>query len=387
MEGILGCIQAEKKVMIGRERIICGQAMKKLQHAEAIGFNQYRGIYQKRIPTYSFPLMLDVMLELGIPEGRILKNTSLQRSDVELESTRVSFIQALKLMRNILSSSPRPDIGLIIGDRYHINTYGVLGYAMMSCPTWGDALRLARDYHRVASSLVHLDMVVDDKEGTMTYIARPFYSDMTDIEPFTVEKLFTSLVAVSKPLLKNPGYPRKVSFAYPEPDYSEAYRKLFPCPIEFNAAANRFEMDLDIQQQPVLMANAMSAGIGRKMCEEFMTKQERDSQEFTRQVTEMLLAAPGHLPVMEDIAANLNMCSRTLRRYLHAENTTYQAIVDQLRQDLSRHYLKRSQLNLDTIAQLLGFTETTNFRRAFKRWEGVAPTQYRHDQIKAAGSL
>jgi AraC-like DNA-binding protein len=350
------------------------------------GFNQYRGIYLKRIPTYSFPLILDVMEELGIDNNAILKNTSLERLEVAQEGTLVSFIQALKLMRNILARSPRPDIGLIIGSRYQINTYGVLGYAMMSCPTWGDALRLARHYHKVASSLCNIEMEVDEDRQTLTYIATPFYADMVDIEPFTVEKLFASLIAVTKALLAEPGYPTRVSFAYPEPDYGKSYRDIFKCPIEFNAPSNRFELDLKVQQQPLLLANTMSAEIGRKMCDEFMNRQQLESQEMTRKVTELLLATPGQMPDMEVVADSLNMGSRTLRRNLLAENTTFQNIVDQLRQDLSRHYLKRSQLNLDSIAQLVGFTETTNFRRAFKRWEGMPPAQYRRQQIRLAGN-
>ncbi|MEH6584836.1 MAG: AraC family transcriptional regulator, partial [Halioglobus sp.] len=64
----------------------------------------------------------------------------------------------------------------------------------------------------------------------------------------------------------------------------------------------------------------------------------------------------------------------------------FQIIVDQLRQDLSRHYLKRSSLSLDAIAQLVGFTETTNFRRAFKRWEGVPPAHYRRQSVRSVDS-
>ncbi len=360
--------------------------MKARDATTARGFNQYRGIYLKRIPTYSFPLILDVMQELGVDDHRILKNTGLQRSEIAREGTLVSFIQALKLMRNILATSPRPDIGLLTGNRYQINTYGVLGYAMMSCPTWGDALRLARHYYQVASSLVHIGMEVDEEKQTLAYVATPFYPDMVDIEPFTVEKLFASLIAVSKPLLANPGNPTKVSFAYPAPAYAEAYREIFPCAIEFDAPANRFELDLQVLQQPLLQANAMSAEIGRKMCEEFMSRQEREGHEMTRQVTELLLGSPGQMPGMEGVADRLNISSRTLRRNLQAENTTFQIIVDQLRQDLSKHYLKRSRLNLDAIAQLVGFTETTNFRRAFKRWEGMPPAQYRRQLLRAADS-
>ena len=120
------------------------------------------------------------------------------------------------------------------------------------------------------------------------------------------------------------------------------------------------------------------------MCHEFMSNQERSSQEVTRQVTELLLSGAGHMPGMEEVASKLNMSSRTLRRNLQAENTTFQLTVDQLRQDLSRHYLKRSSLSLDAIAHLVGFTESTNFRRAFKRWEGIPPAQYRRQMTSAA---
>ena len=155
---------------------------------------------------------------------------------------------------------------------------------------------------------------------------------------------------------------------------------------EFGAHANRFEVGLEVLQQPLLLANAMSTEIGRKMCEQFMSRQERASQEMTRQVTELLLSTPGQMPGMDAVSEALNIYSRTLRRNLQAEQTTFKDIVDQLRQGLSKHYLKRSYLNLDSIAQLVGFTETTNFRRAFKRWEGMPPAQYRRQSLGAPGS-
>ena len=72
------------------------------------GFNQYRGIYLKRIPTYSFPLILDVMRELGVESGPILKNTGLNVADVAREGTLVSFLQTLKLINNLVPQSPLP---------------------------------------------------------------------------------------------------------------------------------------------------------------------------------------------------------------------------------------------------------------------------------------
>jgi AraC-like DNA-binding protein len=80
---------------------------------------------------------------------------------------------------------------------------------------------------------------------------------------------------------------------------------------------------------------------------------------------------------MEQVADKLNMSSRTLRRSLNTENTSFQTIADAVRHDMACRYLQNSQLSLDDIAHLVGFTETTNFRRAFKRWQGTPPASYR----------
>lgn len=352
-----------------------------MNRAEATaGFNQYRGIYLKRIPTYSFPLMLDVMRELGVDSELILKNTGLEPNSLAREGTMMSFLQALKFVRNLLRHSPRPDIGLHIGDHYHISTYGVLGYAMMSCATWVEALRLGGRFHRVASSLVAIELEIDEERDTLAYVVRPFYPDMDDVEPFTVEKLFASLIAVSRPVMPEPAYPHKVSFRYPKPDYASAYAKLFPSDIEFNAAENRFEIALSKLQQPLLAANDVCAQMGRRMCEEHLGIYNRVDDSPHRRVTEILLAAPRGMPDMEAVAEELHMSSRTLRRALQEEGTTFQQICDELRHDLAKHYLMSSKLNLDDIAHLVGFTESTNFRRAFKRWHGIPPAQYRRQR-------
>jgi AraC-like DNA-binding protein len=350
----------------------------------APGFDQYRGIYLKRIPTYSFPLMMEIMREQGIGDESILKNTGLEAAQLAEESTLISFLQALKFVRNVLRHSRRADIGLSIGDRFHISTYGVLGYAMMSCGTWADALALGRRFHQVASSLTNIDLDVDERHGTLTYIATPFYPEFADIEPFTMEKLFASLVAVGRSVLQEPAYPSLVSFTHAEPAHAKAYQAIFRCPIEFSARENRFEMDLARLRQPLLAANEVCAAMGRRMCEEHLGRYEQSDDSMRHKVTDLLLAAPYSMPDMEAVAGSLHISSRTLRRLLQTENTTFQNITGEIRHDLSKQYLRNSHLSLDEIAHMVGFTESTNFRRAFKRWQGVPPASYRRAQKLSA---
>ena len=352
---------------------------------DAVGFDQYRGIYVRRIPTYSFPLMLEVMQEQGVPPESILKNTGLAVADLTKESTLVSFLQAVKFVRNLLLNSPRADIGLLIGDHYHISTYGVLGYAMMSCANWAEALAMARRFHRVASSLANIELEIDEQRHTLTYIATPFYAGLDDIEPFVVEKLFTSLIAASRSVLHEPAYPSKVSFTHSKPGYAADYQAFFPCPIEFDAPENRFEIDMARLQQPLLAANEVCAAMGRRMCEEHLDQYVQRDDSARHRVEDLLLSSPRSMPRMEAVAASLYMSSRTLRRLLDAEETTFQEISDELRHDLSKQYLRNSQLNLDEVAELVGYTESTNFRRAFKRWQGVPPARYRRQHQASAG--
>ena len=340
---------------------------------------QYRGIYLKRIPTYSFPLMLEVMAELGVSAGKVLNNTGTEAVDLVAEDSRVSFLQALKFIRNLLRHSPRQDIGLYIGERYHISTYGILGYAMMACANWADALVLGRRFHRVASSLVDIELETDPQRETISYLARPFYPGLVDIEPFTVEKLFASLVAASRSVLPAPAQPDRITVTWDRPAYADRYTRVFGCPVEFGCPENRFEIDRRRLQQPLFASNEVCAAMGRRLCEEHLGQIEQSDGSCAREVTDFLLANPGVIPGMEAVARSMGVSGRTLRRRLREEGTTFHALCDEVRHDLSRQYLRGSQLTLDEIAHLVGFTESTNFRRAFKRWQGVPPARYRRE--------
>ena len=199
-----------------------------------------------------------------------------------------------------------------------------------------------------------------------------------------VEKLFTSLIAASRSVLHEPAYPSKVSFTHSKPGYAADYQAFFPCPIEFDAPENRFEIDMARLQQPLIAANEVCAAMGRRMCEEHLDQFVQRDDSARHRVEDLLLSSPRSMPRMEAVAASLSMSSRTLRRLLAAEQTTFQEISDELRHDLSKQYLRTSQLNLDEVAELVGFTESTNFRRAFKRWQGMPPARYRRQHQAAA---
>ena len=89
------------------------------------------------------------------------------------------------------------------------------------------------------------------------------------------------------------------------------------------------------------------------------------------------MATPGRLPALNEVADMLHMHERTLRRKLESEGTSFNGIVDDVRASLALEYLRTTKMTTDDIAALIGFSDAANFRRAFKRWTGKAPSDFR----------
>jgi AraC-like DNA-binding protein len=81
---------------------------------------------------------------------------------------------------------------------------------------------------------------------------------------------------------------------------------------------------------------------------------------------------------LEDVARNLNMSARTLRRKLREENTSFRQLVDELRRDFALRYLRDTDLTVEDIAETLGFSDAANFRHAFRRWTNASPHEFRN---------
>ena len=127
-----------------------------------------------------------------------------------------------------------------------------------------------------------------------------------------------------------------------------------------------------------LMANPIAAAQMSETCAQMLGQLQRAEGMSHRVCQELTRSAPGRFPDMETIANTLCMTSRNLRRKLEAEGTSYQALLDGVRQSLARDYLNNSFLGVDDIRAALGFSEAAAFRHAFKRWTGVTPAEFRH---------
>lgn len=172
---------------------------------------------------------------------------------------------------------------------------------------------------------------------------------------------------------------KEVYFTYPEPEHVSEYRLMYPCPSKFEQPRNTLIFERQWLQQPVVQTKqTLQAYLQRSPCDWF--KRQAYYPVFTRKVVTCLEKEGSFAEgSMEEVAAELNVTSRTLRRKLTEEGTSFQQLKDGIRRDTAIHYLSQPNISIAEISRLLGFSEPAAFTRAFKQWTGVPPAVYRRN--------
>ncbi len=326
------------------------------------------------VPPNEFALMLSVCREMGFDPGRICAQTGLQPELLLEPATRLSFRQIETLVRNAIRLSGVPHLGLLLAQHMTVSAYGMLGYAMMSCATLGQALDIGLRYHKASSMMMEIEGEGDER--TFSIVARPCFH-APDLHAFMVEELFGGIVPVANTLAGKSLRPLLVQLDYPAPSYAERYHAHFGGPVEFGCGANRLVIDRELLDMRLPNADPVAARQCIEICEKLLPPADGEP-DIVHAIRRVILGQHGNWPDMGSVARSLNMSERTLRRRIVERGCSFQQIVDEVRCDVAIRYLQEPALSLQDVAALTGFSETANFRRAFKRWTGGrAPSHYR----------
>lgn len=279
----------------------------------------------------------------------------------------------LKLLPLALSRLEDKRLGLKFGQRMNIPQLGVIGYALMSCATGEAALKLLLQYQRI----IMPEVVLSTKQEHSNMVLSCRAEHLTQpVERFCLESFFVAICLCATELLGAPAEHMNYRFAYREPAYSSDYQTFLKGRVEFNCQASQVIIPLKLLQAPLTSANPVLETIYREQCD-LLLQQLGTEQAVSARVQQMLLNRRGDFPELKQIAAQLNMSESTLRRRLTAEGSGYQKLLDKVRFHLARQYLQATALPVVEVGRLLGFDDAANFRRAFSRWSGQAPSAFR----------
>lgn len=285
----------------------------------------------------------------------------------------LSYRQASQIIRRALRTLPGHGHGLALGARQDIGTFGLLGLAMLTAPDFAQALALAIHYAPITGAMVELGLE-DTDEGLVVIVATRDHD--RELEPFLCEELFVSSLALCRGLLGPRFRPKVVELGYPAPAYADDYRAAFECEVRFGCARHRVVIDRAWLSAPMPAHNAVTAQQVLALCDAQMPSGENRS-EIAVLVERLLRARLADNPRLVDIAAELHLTERTLRRQLQSAQTSFTAIHDRVRSESARRLLGEVRLSIAQVGAAVGFRDAREFRRAFKRWTGVTPRALR----------
>lgn len=276
-----------------------------------------------------------------------------------------------------------PYFGLHMGEFAEAGSWSILGYMMMNCRTLGEALVKSGRYSRIVGNLIEGRAEVLGDTARLVYFTPPHVPAMSR---HCFESALASSVHMMRTLTGQPICPLSVTFAHPEPPgpaAADEYRRVFGCPVSFGQAETAMTFALSVAYMPIPLANPALLAQFEQYADDLLA-QLGATEPFTRTVTKIVLARLDDEALSIDtVARELAVSVRTLQNRLAAEGVVFSDLVRDVRRQLAQQYL-RENYSVEQITYLLGFSEPSVFRKAFKKWWGVTPGEFRQAYRGAA---
>jgi AraC-like DNA-binding protein len=318
--------------------------------------------------------LVDLLAEAGVAPEAVLADTGLTVPDLR-QAVPTSPQQFLIAARNAVRLYGQRDLGVRLGRRLHVTSYGMFGYALLCSETLAHLHATAFKYHRLANGLLQFRLVEGD--GTVTWelpirelVLVPGLDE--ELYRFLLDLQFSVMVTMWKEVMGSWCVPARVSYAGPQPPHAAALAEALECPILFDQPRNLLSYPAAWLSLKPQLASPVTAALVSKQCAALL-QDFKWQPGVTRRVYQELTRTPGRFSSLEEIAEKLCMTSRTLRRKLEAEGTSYSALLSEVRRALALDFLASTELGIEDIANALGFSDAVSFRHAFKRWTGKWP--------------
>ena len=315
-------------------------------------------------------------LDHGVPIDHTLRHTGISRALLDDPLATIEAHQEIQVIRNLIHDLPHvPTLGLQAGTRYHLTTYGLWGYAVLASSTLGDMISMAsRMINQTFSLTVNR---VEHRDGM---VVSTFLVDHLppDVRQFVMDRDRAAVITLQREILGTPLPYLGLHMRRPEPapEVAEAYTSLFGQRPQFGQSSDCGLLDNALMRETVPPAASHTLALCEQMCRKLVDS--RHPRTGTAAVVrDRLLRVPGHIPDMEQIAAEMAITSRTLRRHLTAEGVTFRALLEEVRTTLAEEMMRTAAMTHGEIAERLGYADVTTFIEAFRRWKGMAPTAFR----------
>lgn len=328
------------------------------------------------VSAHTILLLLEAAEHYGVDRQVLLAQQGIAPQRLDDPETRIGLTALMKLGYTAIAHSREPALGLQMGRITRVSHLGMPGMLAMTANTLGEAMERLTGYesltgrcHRGSQKLV----MTGDKACVRFFSIAPY--NMYNL--FVVDAILGGWYTLIEWLTGKTDLVQEMHFEFPAPEYVNRYQDMFSCPVLFGQPENQVVLKASDLSLPVLYACRPLHQTLLSTAQALMIKQTH-AETFENRVQQILgPLLHGHTPTIEETAQKLGIPDWTLRRKLKEEGTSFQTLLDDMRRDLAIGYMKDTTLSFGEIAYILGFSTPGAFQRAFKRWTGMTPGDYR----------
>tara|TARA_R110002096_G_C14599454_1_gene722585 strand:- start:1005 stop:2072 length:1068 start_codon:yes stop_codon:yes gene_type:complete len=302
-----------------------------------------------------------------------------EKSDIPYQtsvdpSSRLKTRKASRLYRLAVEASGNPSFGLKVGVCLQPMTLYTLGYSIF----------VSSNLHEVCEKLERYFELVSDnashklsKEGDLYKLH--IQENNSDVSQEAIDAWLSFLIKVCRDIYRPNFSPARIELIRPEPTtHAEDFRAFFRAPVVFSAEENAIYFNKEDLFDPLLWGDTeLARRIDEVVIERLARLKKNDI--IRRVEAQIVRLLPTGQCSKERVASELHMSLSNLYSKLEKKQTSYQEILENLRSSLARHYMEQQNLPITQITYLLGFSDTSNFSRAFRRWTGESPSEYRRN--------
>ena len=310
----------------------------------------------------------------GVEPASLYNAVKLDASLLTDPDNRIPFAQLVALYEKAAEFTRDNNFGLHVGESIAPSAFDVVGYCALNSPTLGAAFERVARYHSIWTDGALFTLESSNDTNAIVYR----YAD-TSISEHRQDSEMTlaTVTTLCRNIATSDFAPLAVEFQHEAPADISEHTRLFRCPVEFGAAWNRLTFPSSLLALPIAKADASLCALLDRHAEELLSKYPPHDS-LVDQVRNLIADEfRGGDPSLERVADQLSLTPRTLQRKLHELGTSHNELLDQMRRQLEMRYLREHEMAICEVAYLLGFSESSSFHRAFKRWTGVTPKEFR----------
>lgn len=330
----------------------------------------------ERHPGLSVRLMHHVLEEHGRGGDDMLRAAGLAPGVVDDPLTEITRAQELAAVAHFQRvTSDLEGIALRTGRRYRVVTYGAFGLGMLTARDLRQALRIGITYQRLSYSLMtfSIELVGDETVRILMDDARL----PPELRDFLAERDLAAVVSLCDDLWGAPFPFDAAEVARAAPDHAHVFEQVLGVPVTFGGSRHALTFPARLLDRPLPQGTPAMEELYERQCRALLERVAGDDDLVERVLQRLVRSTRTEMPSLEQLAGELAMSPRTLRRRLAAAGTSFGALVTRVRRQLATELLLETSLTVEQIALELGYAETSSFSRAFTRWTGQPPSRYR----------